>query len=98
MTREHESFIILKNLREKDCLEKLRDKNAEECIIRKQEEIIQESIQMISNTNKRLQNILEELNIFMKENDTQQEFILRGEWTEANNIHEQARNAFNRDY
>lgn len=93
ITREHDSY--LKEIqREKDRLEKLRDDSAEDHIIRKQEEVIQESIQMIPNTKKRLQDALEELNNFMKDNDTQQELISSEEWTEANIIIEQSRNVF----
>lgn len=93
ITREHDSYQ--KEIqKDKDRIEKLRDNNGGEHAIRKQEEVLQETIQMIPNTKKRLQDALEDLCNFMKENDTVQEIITSEEWAESNRIVEQAREIF----
>lgn len=85
ITREFESYQK-EILKDKDRIEKLRDNGGTENDIRKQEEVLQETISMVPNTRKRLQDGLEDLMNFMKENDTVEEIITSEEWTEASVI------------
>jgi Tubulin binding cofactor A. len=93
ITREYDSYQ--KEIqRDKDRIIKLKDNDAGEHSIRKQEEVLSETISMVPNTRKRLQDALEELCNFMKENDTEQELIASEEWTEAEQIVSTAREVF----
>jgi tubulin-specific chaperone A len=85
ITREFESYQK-EIVKDKDRIEKLRDNGAGEHEIRKQEEVLQETISMVPNTRKRLQDALEELTNFMKDNDTVEDLITSEEWTEATTI------------
>lgn len=85
ITREFESYQK-EILKDKDRIEKLRDNGGTESEIRKQEEVLQETISMVPNTRKRLQDGLEDLMNFMKENDTVEEVITSEEWNEASVI------------
>lgn len=85
ITREFESYQK-EIVKDKDRIEKLRDKGADEHEVRKQEEVLQETIAMVPNTRKRLQDGLEDLMNFMKDNDTVEELIAAEEWAEANTI------------
>lgn len=85
ITREFESYQK-EILKDKDRIEKLRDNDGTESEIRKQEEVLQETISMVPNTRKRLQDGLEDLMNFMKENDTVEEVITSEEWNEASVI------------
>lgn len=93
ITREYESYQ--KEIqRDKNRIDKLRDSSADEHQIRKQEEVLAETISMVPNTRKRLQDALEDLCNFMKENDTEQELTVTEEWNEAGNIVNAAREVF----
>lgn len=93
ITREFDSYH--KEIqRDKDRIEKLRDKSASENEIRKQEEVLSETIAMVPNTRKRLQDALEDLCNFMKDNDTEAELISSDEWREAEEYISQAREVF----
>ena len=93
ITREYDSYH--KEIqRDKDRIIKLKDTGAGEHSIRKQEEVLQETISMVPNTRKRLQDALEDLCNFMKDNDTEQEMISTEEWTEAEQIVSNARAIF----
>src|SRR5574343_944028 len=85
ITREYESYQK-EIAKDKDRIEKLRDNGAGEHDIRKQEEVLQETISMVPNTRKRLQDALEELCNHMKDNDTDEVLIASEEWTEASTI------------
>ena len=93
ITREYDSYQ--KEIqRDKDRIEKLRDNSAGEHTIRKQEEVLAETISMVPNTRKRLQDALEDLCNFMKEIDTDQDVTGSEEWTEAEQIISTAREVF----
>jgi tubulin-specific chaperone A len=93
ITREYDSYQR-EIQRDKDRIDKLRDTNAGEHSIRKQEEVLAETIAMVPNTRKRLQDALEDLCNFMKDNDTNEEVIGTEEWTEAQGIVEKGREVF----
>ena len=93
ITREHDSYQT-EIQKDKDRIIKLRDTDASEYTIRKQEEVLAETISMVPNTRKRLQDALEDLCNFMKENDTEQTLTASEEWTEAENIIGKAREVF----
>lgn len=85
ITREFESYLK-EVAKDKDRIEKLRENGAEAHDIRKQEEVLQETISMVPNTRKRLQDALEDLCNLMKDNDTDEELMRSEEWTEAGTI------------
>jgi len=85
ITREFESYQK-EIVKDKDRIEKLRDNGGDDHDIRKQEEVLQETIAMVPNTRKRLRDGLEELMNFMKDNDTVEELVASEEWVEANTI------------
>lgn len=82
ITREYDSYVK-EVQRDRDRIEKLRDTGAGDHAIKKQEDVLQETISMIPNTRKRLHDAVEDLQEFMKENDTDQDLIASAEWTEA---------------
>lgn len=93
ITREFDSYQ--KEIqRDKDRIEKLRENNGEESTIRKQEEVLAETIAMVPNTRKRLQDALEDLCNFMKDGDTQEELVASEEWREAEEYISKAREVF----
>ena len=85
ITREFESYLK-EVAKDKDRIEKLRENGAEAHDVRKQEEVLQETISMVPNTRKRLQDALEDLCNFMKDNDTDEELMRTEEWTEASTV------------
>lgn len=94
ITREYESYQ--KEIqRDKDRVIKLKDNGAGEHEIRQQEGVLAETIAMVPNTRKRLQDSLDELCNFMKENDTDQTLVTSEEWTESEEIAAKARDIFN---
>jgi tubulin-specific chaperone A len=93
ITREYDSYQN-EVKRDRDRIVKLRDNNAGEYSIRKQEEVLNETISMIPNTRKRLQDALDDLSNFMKDNDTEQKLTESEEWAEATQVVEIARQVF----
>mmetsp|Transcript_7207 Transcript_7207/g.7065 ORF Transcript_7207/g.7065 Transcript_7207/m.7065 type:complete len:118 (+) Transcript_7207:26-379(+) len=82
ITREYDSYVK-EVQRDRDRIEKLRDTGAGDHAIKKQEDVLHETISMLPNTRQRLQDAVEDLQEFMKENDTDQDLITSPEWTEA---------------
>ena len=93
ITREYDSYQT-EIQKDKDRIIKLRDTDPNDYAIRKQEEVLAETISMVPNTRKRLQDALEDLCNFMKENDTEQTLTVSEEWREAENIIGKAREVF----
>ena len=82
IAREYESYEKeIKKDRER--IAKLKDQGESDYTIKKQEEVLQETISMLPNTRKRLGEALEDARNFMKENDTNQELTSTEDWTQA---------------
>ncbi|CAG9326476.1 unnamed protein product [Blepharisma stoltei] len=84
MNREHESYQREVD-KDRDRVQKLRDNGASESEIKRQEEVLQETIAMIPYTRRKLNEAIQGLRDFMKENDTNNDLIGSQEWTEASN-------------
>ena len=85
ITREYESYEQ-EIKKDKERINKLREAEADEHDLRKQEEVLQESISMLPNTKRRLQEAHEELKNLMKELDSIEELTSSEEWQEATEI------------
>lgn len=68
---------------ERDRLQKLSASGATEYSVKKQQDIIQESISMLPNTKKRLQDAVEDLQAFLQEQASNAELTQRDEWSDA---------------
>lgn len=68
---------------ERDRLQKLTVSGGTEYSIKKQQDVIQESISMLPNTKKRLQDAVEDLQAFLQEQASNADLTQRDEWTDA---------------
>lgn len=68
---------------ERDRLQKLTGAGGTEHAVKKQQDVIQESITMLPNTKKRLQDAVEDLQAFLQEHAANEELTQRDEWTDA---------------
>ena len=68
---------------ERDRLQKMTASGANDYSIKKQQDIIQESISMLPNTKKRLQDAVEDLQSFLQENAGSPDLSQSDEWTDA---------------
>ena len=90
ISREYESYhreILL----DKDRISKLKSNGVDGYTIRKQEEVLSETISMIPNTYKRLQDALANISEFMKECDSNEDVIESEDWKLAQQITGKAR-------
>ena len=68
---------------ERERLDKMRAGQAEDYSVKKQQDIIQESISMLPNTKKRLRDAVEDLQAFLQEYASHADLVARDEWTDA---------------
>lgn len=68
---------------ERQRMEKMRTEGASDYTIKKQQDVIQETISMLPNSKKRLQDAVEDLQAFLTENSANADLVARDEWTDA---------------
>lgn len=83
ITREFESYEK-EVAKDKDRISKLRESGSDEHTIKKQEDVLQETLSMLPNTRKRLQDAVEDLQNLMREHENDEGFKESTEWAEAN--------------
>lgn len=71
--------------KDRDRVNKLRENGATDSAIKRQEDVLQETIAMIPYTRRKLNEAIQGLNDFMKQYDTDADLTGSQEWTEASN-------------
>lgn len=82
ITREFESYEK-EVAKDKERIAKLRDGGSDDHTIKKQEDVLQETLSMLPNTRKRLQDAVEDLTTHMREHENDEGFKESPEWAEA---------------
>lgn len=82
ITREFESYEKEVS-KDKERIAKLRNSGSDDHTIKKQEDVLQETLSMLPNTRKRLQDAVEDLQTHMREHENDEGFKDSAQWSEA---------------